>query len=229
MSSFRPYLLALSFLAVALVACGVDYGTSPGVARDRTTTCEPDSNTQCLCKNGSAGTRHCGDDRTLGPCTSRGRACGNADDEETPDELSPTPSAPLPGPSTKEDGGVEAGTGSSGGSPQGGGNTCSEVEPNNEPGKADSLASPRCGTLAASDEDYFTFTGQAGTVYEVTLAATGDADMEVIFWNGTAWAYASGAPGTTVIARPAAPTTYYAWVLSPTRASQSYTISMKPL
>jgi hypothetical protein len=227
----RPARLALLFvLAVSSVAfaCNAPLEASRA-SRDKVVACEPDTNVQCLCADGTSGIRHCDEDSNLGVCKSRKRACGNGSDEG--EGMTPTPAPPLtpPAPKNKPIPEPEADAGDAGSSADGGAptSTClAELESNDTEEDADGLSTTRCGALTAADEDFYWVRAAAGETFEVTLSTSGNADI-IMYEDTTAKTPVNNTSPTRIIGTATAQTDYIISVLSSTSQTQSYTLRLQ--
>ena len=103
-----------------------------------------------------------------------------------------------------------------------------EVEPNDASNQANALAGTACGALATGgDVDWYGWSSAvAGTGYEVALTATGDADILMWKWNGSAWARVQNASPTRIAAATSSAGTYLVAVRSAGGAAQSYALKL---
>ncbi len=103
-----------------------------------------------------------------------------------------------------------------------------ESEPNDASNQANSLAGTVCGALATGgDVDWYTWSATAaGTAYELTLAATGDAD--VLMWkrSGSGWSRVQNASPTRIAATSSSAGQYVVAVRSSGGAAQSYSLKL---
>lgn len=221
-------LLILASLASAAFACNAVGEQRAATSRERIIKCEADTTVQCLCGNGTAGKRLCDEDQTLGPCMSRGRQCTTTEDEEalTPTQAPPlTPPKPKEKPAPEADAGAPPKPGVDAGTPAPSG-CIAEIEPNNLEADADYLTTTRCGSLTATDEDLYWVHAAAGETLEVSLAATGNAD--IVMWEDTAAkTLVTNTTPTRIVKTASASTDYLISVLSGTGQVQSYTLRLQ--
>ena len=117
---------------------------------------------------------------------------------------------------------------SSGGSSSGGGGGCvAESEPNDGPTNADALATSICGDLSpAGDRDDATFSLTGSTAYDIVLAPTGDATLKLYKQTGSnKWTRVANTSPTEVKHTSSGGGKYLVTVSSPSRATQSYTLT----
>ena len=104
-----------------------------------------------------------------------------------------------------------------------------EAEPNDGSDQANALGASACGAVAAGgDVDWFTWSvDAAGVAYDVSLKATGDAD--VLMWKntGSGWSRISNASPTHIAAKSSGPGTYVVAVRSASGAAQTYELDLK--
>jgi len=100
-----------------------------------------------------------------------------------------------------------------------------EAEPNDSSNNANPLSGTRCGALASgSDIDWYTWTvGGAGVAYDVSLTASGNADILMWKWSGSAWSQISNTTSTKIAATSSAAGQYVVAV----RGSSAQTYALK--
>ncbi|MBX3190862.1 MAG: trypsin-like serine protease [Labilithrix sp.] len=130
-------------------------------------------------------------------------------------------------------GGSSAGSGSGSGSGSGGssGSSCTgtpEVEPNDTSTSANALSGTRCGALSSgSDVDWYGWTvSGAGVNYAVELTTTGDADVLMWKWTGSAWSKIANTSATKIAATSTGPGDYVIAVRSQGGNAQPYAITL---
>ncbi|MBX3209870.1 MAG: trypsin-like serine protease [Labilithrix sp.] len=128
-------------------------------------------------------------------------------------------------------GGASSGGASSGGASSGSsGAACAstESEPNDDSNAANPLGAKTCGALSTgADVDWFTWdVAGAGVAYDVSLTATGDADVLMWKFADGAWHRITNTTATQVAATSNGPGAYVVAVRSPGGAPQSYTLSL---
>ena len=101
-----------------------------------------------------------------------------------------------------------------------------EAEPNDASTSGNPLAGTRCGALATgSDVDWYSWSvGGAGVPYDVSLKATGDADLLMWKWSGTAWSQITGPTSTKIAATSSAAGNYVVAVRG--GSAQSYSLTL---
>ncbi len=101
-----------------------------------------------------------------------------------------------------------------------------EVEPNDTSNDANPLSGTRCGALASgSDVDWYGWSvGGAGVAYDVTLAASGNADILMWKWNGSAWSQIQNTSSTRIAATSSGAGDYVIAVRG--SAAQTYTLKL---
>lgn len=103
-----------------------------------------------------------------------------------------------------------------------------EVEPNDASNAAEPLSGTVCGSLTSGDVDWYTWdVDRAGVAYDVSLAASGDADVLMWKWNGSAWSRIANTTSTRIAATSSGSGTYVLAVRSTSGAAQSYTLTLK--
>jgi hypothetical protein len=101
-----------------------------------------------------------------------------------------------------------------------------EAEPNDTSKTGNPLAGTRCGSLAsASDVDWYTWSvDKAGVAYDVSLTTSGDANLLMWKWTGTAWSQITGASATKIAATSSGGGNYVVAVRG--GAAQSYALKL---
>jgi len=120
----------------------------------------------------------------------------------------PTPApAPAPAPSAACPGGTP------------------EVEPNDASNAGNPLSGTRCGSLSsASDVDWYEWSvDKAGVAYDVSLTTSGDADVLMWKWNGSAWNPITNASPTKIAATSSGGGDY---VVAVRGGAQAYTLKL---
>ena len=133
-------------------------------------------------------------------------------------------------------GGSSSGGSSSGGSSSGGGSSssgggacgASESEPNDISTDANALSGKKCGALGSgSDVDWYTWDlTSAGIAYDVSVAASGDADVLMWKWADNKWHKIANTSSTKIAATSTGGGTYVLAVRSVGQQAQSYTVSL---
>ncbi len=100
-----------------------------------------------------------------------------------------------------------------------------EAEPNDDSNAGNTLAGTRCGSLStAADVDWYTWSvDKAGVAYDVSLTASGDADVLMWKWNGAAWNAITNATSTKIAATSSGAGDY---VVAVRGSAQSYTLKL---
>lgn len=100
-----------------------------------------------------------------------------------------------------------------------------EAEPNDTSTAANALAGTSCGALASgSDVDWYTWSvGGAGVAYDVSLTASGNADVLMWKWTGSAWSQISNTTSTKIAATSSGAGKYVVAV----RGSSAQTYALK--
>jgi hypothetical protein len=101
-----------------------------------------------------------------------------------------------------------------------------EAEPNDTSNAGNPLSGTRCGALASgSDIDWYRWSvDRAGVAYDVTLATSGDAEVLMWKWSGSAWRKIGAASPTQIAATSSSAGTYVVAVRG--GAAQSYTLTL---
>ncbi|MBS2015984.1 MAG: trypsin-like serine protease [Deltaproteobacteria bacterium] len=102
-----------------------------------------------------------------------------------------------------------------------------EAEPNDASTSANPLSGTRCGALSSgSDIDWYTWNvSGAGVAYEVSLTATGNADILMWKWSGTAWSQISNTTPTKIAATSSGAGRYVVAVRG--SSAQTYALKLK--
>lgn len=101
-----------------------------------------------------------------------------------------------------------------------------EVEPNDASNAGNPLSGTRCGALASgSDVDWYAWSvNAAGVAYDVSLTTTGDAELLMWKWTGSAWSKVTGASKTTIAATSSSAGNYVVAVRGTT--AQPYSLKL---
>ncbi|MDB4941213.1 MAG: hypothetical protein JWP97_747 [Labilithrix sp.] len=147
--------------------------------------------------------------------------------------------------SSSSSGGSSSGGSSSGGSSSGGSSSSSsggsssssggttactgthESEPNDDSNHPDALSGTRCGTLATGDDvDWFSWSAAKGATYDLTLTASGDAD--ILMWKntGSGWSQVTNQSPTHFAAKASSAGNYLVAVRSSGQDAQSYGLKL---
>lgn len=102
-----------------------------------------------------------------------------------------------------------------------------EAEPNDTSTNANALSGTRCGALASSsDIDWYTWSvSGAGVAYDVSLTASGNADLLMWKWTGSAWSQISNTSPTKIAATSSAAGQYVVAVRG--SSAQTYALTLK--
>ena len=107
--------------------------------------------------------------------------------------------------------------------------TTTESEPNDASTAANPLGATTCGALTTGDDiDWFTWdVSGSGVGYDITLTASGDAD--ILMWKQTngAWHRITNTTSTRIAATANGAGSYVIAVRSAGGATQSYSLSLK--
>ncbi|MDB4938875.1 MAG: hypothetical protein JWP87_5847 [Labilithrix sp.] len=100
-----------------------------------------------------------------------------------------------------------------------------EAEPNDSSNTPNALSGTRCGSLSSSsDVDWYSWTvDKAGVAYDVSVATSGDADVLMWKWNGSAWSQIQNTSPTRIAATSSAAGKY---IVAVRGGAQSYTLKL---
>jgi len=103
-----------------------------------------------------------------------------------------------------------------------------ESEPNDDSSQPNALAGTACGALdPGTDVDWYSWSVSAsGIAYEIALDATGDADVLMWKWNGSAWSRVQNSAPDRISATSSSAGQYLVAVRSASGNAQGYTMRL---